>query len=370
MKAAMCAVVALGLVLSGCSLDSREQLRSLDAYIDQHARQRAAQPVARVDFAQAGTTFRAATVRERTSVIPGQSSSPRSASADPRAEPDGRFRLASMRPGGLAQQASASAPADDFALMLFQDQSEAEETSGAGESRGPLPSFWDTVSRDLHSLPEDLWSDTKGVYTSVPNLVILGLTYGGSLALQESGPDDSIEHSLRHKNILSGPASDFFSSAGSPITHFGLAGIWYLVGQQRQDDKTYEVGRTLFSALIINGLTTMAGQVATYEDAPNGEPLTFPSGHTSSSFTFASVMHEAYGPWVGVPLYALSAMVAVERLDDQEHYFSDVIMGGVMGLVIGHSVASEHDLEIFGGKIVPYADPYTGSSGIAWHVQF
>jgi hypothetical protein len=239
-----------------------------------------------------------------------------------------------------------------------------------GGRPGPLPGFWETVKRDLQALPSDLWDDTKVVYSSPPNLLILGLTYGGSLALQATGPDDTIEDSLRDKTIFKNDLADAFGALGNPATHFGIAGLWYLAGQQGQDDETYQVGKTLFSALIINGLSTVAGKLATWDESPNGEFFAFPSGHTSSSFTVASVMHEAYGPWVGAPLYALSALVAVERIDSGEHYFSDVIMGGVMGLVIGHTVAGEHDLELFGGRIVPYADPALGVTGIAWHKQF
>ena len=35
-----------------------------------------------------------------------------------------------------------------------------------------------------------------------------------------------------------------FGFLGNPATHFGLAGVWYLLGQQKQDEKTFEVGRT------------------------------------------------------------------------------------------------------------------------------
>jgi membrane-associated phospholipid phosphatase len=247
----------------------------------------------------------------------------------------------------------------------------ADSTPPAGRrQRRPLPGFWETVSRDFETLPSDLWDDTKAVYGNAPNLIILGLTYGGSLAIQSTGPDDTIEDSLRDKSIFKEDFADAFGALGNPALHFGAAGVWYLLGQQRQDDKTYEVGRTLFSALIVNGLSTVAGKLASWDNSPNGEYFAFPSGHTSSTFTVASVMHQAYGPLAGVPLYGLGVLVAVERLDDGEHYFSDVVMGGVMGLVIGHSIAGEHELELFGGRIVPYADPYQGATGIAWHFEF
>jgi len=216
-----------------------------------------------------------------------------------------------------------------------------------------------------------LWSDTKAVYGNPANLLILGLTYGGSLAIQETGPDDTVEDSFRGGHRTFGDDwRDGFGAVGNPGTHFALAGLWYVVGQQSGDTKTYEVGKTLFSALIINGLSTMAGQAASWDEGPNGEWGTFPSGHTSSMFTFASVMHEAYGPWVGAPLYALGGLVAYQRLETNEHYLSDVVMGGVMGLVIGHTVAGEHEFNVFGGTVMPYVDPYSDFSGVAWVKHF
>jgi membrane-associated phospholipid phosphatase len=79
----------------------------------------------------------------------------------------------------------------------------------------------------------------------------------------------------------------------------------------------------------------------------------------------ASVMHEAYGHLVGIPLYGVATFVGIERLDDREHYFSDVVMGGVMGMVIGHAVASGRDPEFFGWKVLPYANPDSGA-GVAF----
>ncbi len=126
----------------------------------------------------------------------------------------------------------------------------------------------------------------------------------------------------------------------------------------------------MIHALATNGLSTLAIKYVSNRDSPNGEAFAFPSGHTSSSVTFATVMHEAYGPWVGLPLYGLSAFVAIERLDDGEHWVSDVVFGAALGWVVGRTVAEGRRPEIFGGEIAPYVSPDGGLSGIAWIKTF
>ncbi len=251
-------------------------------------------------------------------------------------------------------------------------ESKSASRNDTADRDPPLASFWETVKRDVKHAPHDLWRDTKRVYANPVNLVILGVAYGGSLAIQETGPDETVEHYYNRQHDFEAPHHTFsedwrdaFGAVGNPVTHFALAGAWYLLGQQTMNDKTYEVGKTMFSGLMINSMTVMVGQAASWDKAPNGEYGTFPSGHTSSSFVVASVLHEAYGHVVGVPLYGLATLVGIERLDDREHYFSDVVMGAVLGTVIGHSVASGRDPEFFGWKILPYASP-EGGSGVAF----
>jgi hypothetical protein len=252
----------------------------------------------------------------------------------------------------------------DSQVISAQD---APEDSPEDVAAGPLPGLWDTFKRDVKAFPSALWTDTRTVYTSESNLVLLGVSYGGALALQQTGVDNSIEHSFETHNTFKAGFRDAMGVAGSPLTHFGLAGLWYVIGQQTDDTHTYEVGCKLFRAVTLTGASTVVGKLATWEDAPNGEWGAFPSGHTGSTFAVASVMHHEYGPWVGVPMYALGGLVAYARLEDHEHYFSDVVFGGVLGLVIGHTVAADEEpLKLFGGDIVPYVDALSGRSGVGW----
>jgi hypothetical protein len=262
-------------------------------------------------------------------------------------------------------------PQEEQRLTAEWSEIEDERLAGGIDlDRGPLPSFWETVERDIKRMPRSVWDDTVAVYTDPGNLVILGLAGGASLAVRCSGVDGKMDNSHGEHDTFQDEWSDAIGVLGNPGTHFAMAGLWYLIGQQAQDDKTYEVGRTLFNALIINGVSTMALKVAANTESPNGENLAWPSGHTSSSFTVAEVLRVSYGPWVGIPSYALAALAGFGRIDDREHDFSDVLFGAALGIVVGHTVAEGHRPEIFGGEITAYVSPTTGASGIAWVTSF
>jgi len=232
-----------------------------------------------------------------------------------------------------------------------------------------LDRLWPTIQRDLRDFPSAVWEDTKAVYAQPANLLILGAGYGTSLTLQRTGVDRTVErHFARHRGRTFGRDGNIgLNVAGNPAVHFAAAGLWYVAGQQTGDRKTYEVGTKLFRALTLNGLSVLLGQLLSFDAAPNGEWGTLPSGHTSSTFAVAAVLDREYGPWVGVPMYGLAGMVGYARLDDDEHYLSDVVMGAVMGVVIGHTIANDNrPPELFGGSIVPYVNPDSGSTGLAW----
>ena len=72
---------------------------------------------------------------------------------------------------------------------------------------------------------------------------------------------------------------------------------------------------------------------------PNGQGYSFPSGHTSSAFTVAPILASRFGWKVGVPAYGLAAVTALGRIEDNNHFASDVIAGATLGVIVGESVA-------------------------------
>ena len=60
----------------------------------------------------------------------------------------------------------------------------------------------------------------------------------------------------------------------------------------------------------------------------------FPSGHTSSSFAFATAVFSNNKKW-GIAAYVLAAVIGFSRIYLGVHYFTDVLAGAVLGVVYG-----------------------------------
>ena len=239
--------------------------------------------------------------------------------------------------------------------------------------RGPAypNDYWKSFGRDAKELPATLWDDTKAVVKNPWSIAGLVAAGAAGIALSASDADDHIaDHYTRHGSQLNTFWDSVGDAGGNPGTHFAIAGAMYFTSLATKDTKTYETSKALINALAINGVVTLALKGLVHTRSPNGDPFGWPSGHTSSSFCFATVLAEAYGPWVGIPLFAFASYVGYERVDARNHDFSDVISGALIGIAIGHAVMQNHKTRIFGFELVPWADPADNVVGIALAKQF
>ncbi len=236
------------------------------------------------------------------------------------------------------------------------------ETVAPSASTNRAKSVWSS------SLKTSLWDHTKAVFTDPVFLVGMGTAMAAGLTIHKTGVDDAIARRTDGHQQLNTWQDDIGEIGGNPATHFGVAGLMYLTGLQQKNTKLYETSKTLISALAINGVLTQGLKFVVNTTPPNGSDNMFdgwPSGHTSSSFCFATVMYESYGPWVGVPLMGFAAYVGYERINARNHDFSDVISGMIIGIIVGHTVASTDDSKILGMELEPFINPMTGAAGVS-----
>jgi hypothetical protein len=69
----------------------------------------------------------------------------------------------------------------------------------------------------------------------------------------------------------------------------------------------------------------------------------FPSSHSTLAWAAAAVIGgEYHSMWVRVPIYTAATTISVTRVLGQEHFPTDVLVGGAAGWLIGHYVYKRH----------------------------
>ena len=240
-----------------------------------------------------------------------------------------------------------------------------EPTRPAGPG-STLERVWTQAEVGVEGLPGVLWDDTRAVAARPANVAALLALGGASIAIRQTGVDRRTARHMTTHPLLHGRGDEAVQLLGNPGTHFAGASLWYLVSAAREDEESLEKAGTMISALCITGLTTVGLKLAVWDQCPNDKYFGWPSGHTASSFTIASVLDEQYGPKVGIPAYLVASFVGFRMLDSGDHWLSDVLFGAALGWVVGHSVAQHHaEPELWGMKVRPYMDPETGAVGVS-----
>lgn len=110
------------------------------------------------------------------------------------------------------------------------------------------------------------------------------------------------------------------------------------------------------AAFLVHGLLAFAAERASYWVLKNSlrrkrpaqalpgfrshiiasDEFSFPSGHTSAAFLFATIVVLHFGP-VFLPLYCWSASVAMSRIYLGVHFPTDTVMGALLGTGIAYS---------------------------------
>jgi hypothetical protein len=212
---------------------------------------------------------------------------------------------------------------------------------------------------DIGTLPELVIEDMKEIYLRRDNFVALSMAGAASIAMHNNGSDDKIADNFEDNKNLNEFGDRSLDFIGGPGQHFFFTGLWYLFAAANDDELNKERAWIMMESLSVTGFTTLALKAARHNDTPNGKPWARPSGHTSSSFTVASVLDEFYGPAIGIPSYILAGSVAYRMMETGDHWGSDVVFGAVLGYITGHSIAGEKKAELKVGNfsVLPYFQP-------------
>ena len=129
-----------------------------------------------------------------------------------------------------------------------------------------------------------------------------------------------------------------------------LSRIWILVALALASVGGHRGRRAAVRGMAAVTATSVAANLAAKRAVPRRRPIrsddgarsearmpsssSFPSGHTASAFAFATAV-TADVPELTPLVYGMATLIGVSRVETGVHYPSDVIGGGLLGLIAG-----------------------------------
>lgn len=238
---------------------------------------------------------------------------------------------------------------------------------------------YDLVNRTLNNSGRVLASPLK---FTLSNWAYAGAA-AGVIALSFS-QDDFFYSKLRGRegSVFNGLATYVGEPFGNPAwTASSALGI-YLLGKGFKQDRLSEPALLAFQSVAISGSSALLLKLLFHRQRPNEggvadshvwfgpsfktDNLSFPSGHTTMAFALASSLSTYYkdNKSVGIVLYSLAGITAWSRIHDNQHWFSDVVAGALLGYFVGHTIATP---ELYRWSVVPNA---AGGMSLGFNYSF
>jgi len=197
----------------------------------------------------------------------------------------------------------------------------------------------------------DIWTDDKPFERVLHNLVhdVRTLPSIETLAIMSAGAAGALLVHPYDERVAQWAATTEYSSysplgdvLGEGWVQAAAALGTYGIGRLTKDRKITHIGSDLIRAQLLNGIITRGLKYSVERTRPNGGQHSFPSGHSSATFTTVAVLQNHFGWKVGVPAYAIATFIGWARFRDNSHWVSDVAFGSAIGLAVGRTIVVGH----------------------------
>jgi PAP2 superfamily len=207
----------------------------------------------------------------------------------------------------------------------------------------------------------DTWSVlTEPVRWDKSDLIRASIVSGVTLGLYIV--DDNIQDWVQdNRNSTSDDISNIVTELGDGKNVLPPLGLFYLYGHLVKDEKARRTSIECAESFLASGILVQLLKVSFHRKRPNKtdskddwdgpglylSDLSFPSGHSSTAFSIATVIATEYKnkPLVPPLAYGVAALTALSRINDDKHWASDVFMGSAIGYFSARAVLNLHDDE-------------------------
>jgi membrane-associated phospholipid phosphatase len=217
-----------------------------------------------------------------------------------------------------------------------------------------------------NKLIESCFSDTKNIITSPmhwkkPECLKFSVVAGITAAFYFN--DQNIKNLVQKKrDDVSNKIAGFAKPFGNGIYTIPPLGFLYFIGYRAKNLKAQETAILSVESFAISGVFVTVLKLASHRHRPSSGDaydkwdgpglsstnLSFPSGHSSSAFSIATIIASEYRDIIFIPPLALSvaALTALSRINDNAHWASDAFFGAATGYFISRAILNLHKAKI------------------------
>jgi len=187
--------------------------------------------------------------------------------------------------------------------------------------------------RTLGSFPKNLGRSFVGVFSKDNlNPFLVGAGFAGGAFLVDSHAQSTLQGQA--------PGISKAASTAGGLTYMVPATLGlFAAGRFAEGSRFRAFSYDVTQAVIVNGVyTDVLKRIATRPRPDGSNNLSFPSGHTSTAFAWATVAQAHYGWKAGIPSYVAASAIGLSRVTNGKHHLSDVLAGATLGYVTGRTV--------------------------------
>lgn len=207
----------------------------------------------------------------------------------------------------------------------------------------------------------DVFAGIGSVYTAPLRWDARDWTFVGGLAVATGAAfllDDELRAEVRVRSSFSGRLNALGNAYGQWYYAMAFAGGTYALGFVAEDTWLRGTGVALLQTLLAAGtlnlvLKTAVGRSRPHENRGNADfhpwawderMFSFPSGHAVMAFSLSSVLAaRVNNAWATVAFYSLAGITAWSRMYSDNHWFSDVVVGGAVASAVGLSLVKRYE---------------------------
>ncbi len=223
------------------------------------------------------------------------------------------------------------------------------------------------VEKDMYISDKDYWkgyvSDTKSIITSPlrwqgSDWLTATLVTGTTFCLYIFD-EDIRDFAQDNQSDTSHDIASFMKVFGDGRYTLPSLGLLYVYGHYKENKRALRTALLGLESFIISGVFTQVIKFTGHRHRPGSEDsshrwdgpglsfsnLSFPSGHSQTTFSIATVIASEYNEYGFIPplAYGIATLSALSRVYDNDHWTSDVFFGSALGYFTAKEIIRLHD---------------------------